>query len=80
MKKNLIDKWETDVFLKDEGDFVTIGFESEKAQKIMRNDNVLNKLSYTIGDGKLPKVDFPMCAIQYIRNFLIANNLAYIEC
>jgi hypothetical protein len=80
MKKDLTDKWETDVFLKDEGEFVTIGFESEKAQKVMRNDNMLNKLSYTIGDGKLPKVDFPMCAIQYIRNFLIANNLAYVEC
>ena len=39
-----------DVFLKDEGDFVTIGFQTEKARTVLYNDGVLKKLYYCITD------------------------------
>jgi hypothetical protein len=69
-----------DIFLKDEGDFVTIGFQTEKAKKIMYNDNVLSKLSYTIVQGSIPKVDFPVDGIKYVKKFLDENGLTYEEC
>ena len=78
-----------DVYLKDEGDFVTIGFQTKKAQEILSNDNVLKKLYYCITEDKLnitnvqgnvPKVDFPIDGIIYIKKFLDVNNLTYEEC
>ena len=70
----------TDVFLKDEGDFVAIGFETEKAKTVLKNDNVLNKLQYSFGQGSSPKVNFPMEAIESIKKFLNANGLTFEEC
>ena len=78
-----------DVFLKDEGEFVTIGFQTEKAQKVLYNDDVLKKLYYCITEdkmtvnnlkGNLPKVDFPLEGIRYVKKFLITNGLIYEEC
>jgi hypothetical protein len=69
-----------DVFIKDEGDFATIGFQSEKAKKAMYADNVLSKLFYTIGEGSIPKVDFPMSGIKHIIKYLEGNGLTYEEC
>ena len=78
-----------DVFLKDEGEFVTIGFQTEKAQKVLYNDGVLKKLYYCITEdnmtvhnlkGKLPKVDFPTEGLIYVKKFLITNGLTYEEC
>jgi len=69
-----------DVFLKDEGNFVTIGFQTEKAQKALHNDNVLSKLSYTIVQGSIPKVDFPLEGIKYVKKYLTENGLTYEEC
>src|ERR1035437_5232594 len=59
----------TDIFLKDEGEFVTIGFQTEKAKSVLKNDNVLNKLQYSIGESTLPKIDFPISGIQYVKKF-----------
>jgi hypothetical protein len=70
----------TDVFLKDEGEFVTIGFETEKAKEILKKDNVLNPLSYSLCNGSILKVDFPMVAINTIREFLEANDLTFEDC
>ncbi len=70
----------SDITLKDEGDFVTIGFESEKARTVLKNDNVLSKLSYTIVQGSIPKVDFPVDGIKYVKKFLDENGLTYEEC
>ena len=78
-----------DVFLKDEGEFVTIGFQTEKAQKVLYNDDVLKKFYYVITDdnmkvnnlkGKLPKVDFPVEGLRYIKKFLTENGLTFEEC
>jgi hypothetical protein len=69
-----------DVFLKDEGDFVTIGFQTERACTVLKNDNVLSKLSYTIVQGSIPKVDFPVDGIKYVKKFLDENGLTYEEC
>jgi hypothetical protein len=69
-----------DVFLKDEGEFVTIGFETERARTVLYKDNVLSKLSYTIVQGSIPKVDFPVDGIKYVKKFLDDNNLTYEEC
>ena len=69
-----------DVFLKDEGEFVTIGFETEKARKVLYNDNVLKKLYYTIVQGSTPKVDFPVSGIPYVEKFLTENDLTFEEC
>lgn len=79
-----------DVFLKDEGDFVTIGFQTEKARTVLYNDDVLKKLYYCISDGdkmtignvqgNVPKVDFPLEGIRYVKKFLIENGLIYEEC
>jgi hypothetical protein len=69
-----------DVFLKDEGNFVTIGFQTEKARKALSSDNVLSKLSYTIVQGSIPKVDFPLDGIKYIKKYLTANDLTFEEC
>jgi hypothetical protein len=70
----------TDVFLKDEGDFVTIGFETEKAKKVLKNDEALNSLHYSFGDDSIPKVDFPMDVIEIVKKFLKANDLTFEEC
>ena len=78
-----------DVWLKDEGDFVTIGFQTEKAQKVLYNDDVLKKLYYCITEdkmtvnnlkGNLPKVDFPLEGIRYVKKFLTENGLTFEEC
>jgi hypothetical protein len=78
-----------DVFLKDEGEFVTIGFQTEKARTVLYNDGVLKKLYYCITEdnmtvhnlkGKLPKVDFPVDGIKYVKKFLTANDLTFEEC
>jgi hypothetical protein len=78
-----------DVFLKDEGDFVTIGFQTEKARTVLYNDGVLKKLYYCITDdnmtignvqGNVPKVDFPTEGLRYVKKFLIENGLIYEEC
>ena len=78
-----------DVFLKDEGEFVTIGFQTEKAQKVLYNDDVLKKLYYCITEdkmtvnnlkGNLPKVDFPLEGIRYVKKFLTENGLTFEEC
>jgi hypothetical protein len=71
---------EVDVFLKDEGNFVTIGFQTEKAKKALAKDAVLNRLQYSFGDGSLPKVDFPMRGIKSVKFFLNANDLTFEEC
>src|ERR1035437_5724178 len=70
----------TDIFLKDEGEFVTIGFETEKARKVLYNDNVLKKLYYTIVQGSTPNVDFPVSGIPYVEKFLTENDLTFEEC
>jgi len=67
-----------DVFLKDEGEFVTIGFQTEKAKTVLKNDNVLSKLSYTIID--LPKIDFPISGLEMIKKYLTTNDLTFEEC
>jgi hypothetical protein len=70
----------TDIFLKDEGEFVTIGFQTEKAKAVLKNDNVLSKLQYSIGEGILPKIDFPISGLEMIKKFLKANDLTFEEC
>ena len=68
-----------DVFLKDEGEFVTISFQTERAKTVLYNDNVLEALRYSYGKCNVLKVDFPMEAIEYIKKFLDANELTYEE-
>ena len=70
----------TDVFLKDEGDFITIGFQTEKAQKLMYADETLNKLYYVIGNNEIPKVDLPMASIENVKSYLLKNDLTFEEC
>jgi hypothetical protein len=71
---------EKDVFIKDEGDFITIGFQSEKSQKLMYADETLNKLYYVIHNGEVPKVDLPMASIDNVKSYLDKNDLTFEEC
>jgi hypothetical protein len=70
----------TDVFLKDEGDFITIGFQTQKAQKLMYADETLNRLYYVRNNNEVPKVDMPMASIDNVKTYLIKNDLTFEEC
>lgn len=70
----------TDVILKDEGDFMTIVFLTEKAQKLMYADEILNKLHYVLDHYEVPKVDMPIESIENVKSYLIVNDLTFEEC
>lgn len=50
---------ERDVLIKNEGDYFTIGFQSEKAKNILKKYDQLKKLinDDDLIDGKIPKID-----------------------
>jgi hypothetical protein len=65
-----------DCFLKDEGDFFTLGFQSEKAKKILSDNINLNKLSYSI-ENNLPKINISIELLDDIIAFLNNSELTY---
>jgi hypothetical protein len=65
-----------DCFLKDEGDFFTLGFQSEKAKKILSDNINLNKLSYSI-ENNLPKINISIELLDDIIVFLNNSELTY---
>jgi hypothetical protein len=67
----------TDVFLKDEGDFFTIGFQTDNAKKIVSKENDAFKELY----GKdVPKLDVINKSKPMIISWLISHNLSWEEC
>jgi hypothetical protein len=67
---------EKDCFVKDEGDFFTLGFQSEKAKQVLSNNADLKELSYSIG-GNVQKVDLPVELLKDTFVFLVENHLTY---
>ena len=63
-----------DVFIKDEGDFVTVGFQTEKAKEIVRKENIDN----IYGDQVL-KLDVVMESQPAIITWLISHGLSWEE-
>ena len=66
-----------DVFLKDEGDFFTVGFQSDDAKKIVKNEEDAFKELY--GEDLL-KLDVPNVSKPMIISWLISHNLSWEEC
>lgn len=64
-----------DVFIKDEGDFVTVGFQTEKAKQVLKKEKSVT----TYGD-ELPKVDILNEFITTIKIWCNFNKLTYEEC
>jgi hypothetical protein len=66
----------TDVFLKDEGDFFTLGFQTEKAKKVLSENKDMAELAYSIA-GNVQKVDLPVELLKDTFVFLVENHLTY---
>lgn len=66
----------TDVFLKDEGDFFTIGFQSEKAKKVAPN---MLPSEWLYGKD-LPKADIANGSKPYTIEVLGMYHLTWEEC
>lgn len=65
-----------DVFIKDEGDFVTIGFQTEKAKQVLKKEK---NMTNVYGD-ELPKLDILNEFIITIKIWCNFNKLTYEEC
>ena len=65
-----------DIFIKDEGEFITVGFQTEKAKLALANDETLSTLTY--GDG-LPKIDFDVQVQPAIESWCEENELTFEE-
>lgn len=66
----------TDVFLKDEGDFFTIGFQTDKAKDVINSDYELSEALY--GDD-LPKVDIANESKPMIISWCVSHDLSWVE-
>ena len=70
-----------DAFIKDEGDFVTVVFESEIAQKAIDKQPKAVKDQLKIGNGlngeKIVKLDILKESIPMIQAWLVSYNLSW---
>jgi hypothetical protein len=70
-----------DAFIKDEGDFVTVIFESESAHKALDKQPQAVKDQLRTGTGlngqKVSKLDIVKESISHIQAFLVSHNLSW---
>lgn len=66
-----------DIFIKDEGDFITVGFQSDKAKEVLSTDKELSKITY---GNELPKIDLDSKGICEVKLWCGENQLTYEEC
>jgi hypothetical protein len=70
-----------DAFIKDEGDFVTVIFESESAHKALDKQPQAVKDQLRTGTGlngqKVSKLDIVKESICHIQAFLVSHNLSW---
>lgn len=70
-----------DVFIKDEGDFVTVIFESELSQKVFDKQPQKVKDQLKTGTGlngeKIVKLDILKECLTNIQAFLVSHNLSW---
>lgn len=65
---------EKDVFIKDEGEFYTVGFQTEKAKEVLSNQPEQVR-SHAYGK-ELPKIDFAYVSENSIITWCISHNLS----
>ncbi len=80
MKTNIIIV-DSDVFFKDEGDFFTIGFQSEKAknhfeEELYKNGDIFEGQH---GSKELPKLDIPMKDYETMKAYYNAIGMTIDE-
>ncbi len=69
-----------DVFLKDEGEMLTVGFQTEKAKMVLKNEISKNpKLKNNLYGDKLLKLDVDADSKDRIIRWLISWNLSWEE-
>lgn len=68
---------EKDCYLKDEGDFFTLIFQSEKALKVLSENKDLSEMTYSFGTGTCLKVDLPMELLSDTLILLNDNQLSF---
>jgi hypothetical protein len=69
-----------DVFIKDEGDFVTVIFESKLSQKTVNKESpeVKKELQICKGNGKsIIKLDILRESVSMIHAWLVSHNLSW---
>jgi hypothetical protein len=70
-----------DVFIKDEGDFVTVGFNSELSQKILKKEKaeVLKRVVWgtNIDEKPIAKLDIHRESVPMILAWLVSHNLSW---
>lgn len=70
-----------DVFIKDEGDFITVIFESEAAHKALDQQPDEVKKHVTTGKGidgsKVSKLDIMLESLIHIQAWLVSHNLSW---
>jgi len=70
-----------DVFIKDEGDFVTVGFDSELSQSILKKEkaDVLKHVVWGTNFDEKPiaKLDIQKESIPMIQAWLVSHNLSW---
>lgn len=72
---------EKDVFIKDEGNFVTVGFQSDLAQSILKKEKpeVQKQVVWgkTFKDKPIAKLDILKESISNIQAWLVSHNLSW---
>ena len=63
----------TDCFIKDEGDFITVGFVSERAKEIIK----LNTPDDVLYGNNVLKMDVELKSKQGIITWLVSHNLTF---
>lgn len=66
-----------DVFIKDEGDIITIGFQSDKSKEFAKKQKELKESLY---GNNLPKMDLMKHSKNLILTWLISHGLSWEEC
>jgi hypothetical protein len=69
-----------DVYIKDEGEFATICFQSDKAKKLVKNDaNVKDhlRIGNAIGGGESVKLDVDIQSVPDLEIWLVSNDLSW---
>lgn len=67
-----------DVFIKDDGDIITVGFQSLKSKKVIENEK--KEIKNSLYGNELPKLDLMKHSKQLVYTWLISHGLSWEEC
>ena len=67
--------YEADIYIKDEGDFMTVCFQNEKSIKVLKETQPIEIIESTYGSVNYKKLDLQLGQKNAIFAFAISHNL-----